>query len=103
MKYSQLMKQAEYREAREVAREINSSVRKAYKKELLGVKRYVDPRVKGVSTKYLDIDPQLAEALVKGISTVAGAVYKESGFKFNVGVVKSAGITSVRLTVKKAA
>lgn len=89
------MNQSEYAKAREFAAILNSVVKTEFIKELKGVKRYVDPRVKGVSTKYMDVDSQLADRLVKFISSIP---VPPDLFKVRVERVDKE-YTSVRLSV----
>jgi hypothetical protein len=98
MRYLELMSQPEYHKAREFAMFLNYVVRKEFKEPLMGVKRYVDPRVKGVSTKYIDIDGLLAEELVKFIKNIP---IPTDQFKVSVDRVDKE-YTSLRLTVKAA-
>jgi hypothetical protein len=93
--YFELMSQPEYMKAREFAMFLNYLVRRDFKHQLRGVKRYVDPRVKGVSTKYVDVDPQLADELVEFISRIP---VPPAMFKVRVERVDKE-YTSVRLSV----
>lgn len=97
MKYKTLMSQPEYAKAREFAAILNSVVKTKFIKELKGVKRYVDPRVKGVSTKYMDVDELLANRLVKFISDLP---IPEGLFKIRAERVNKGYYTSVRLSVQ---
>lgn len=98
MRYYALMSQPEYHKAREFAMFLNYLIRRDFKRELLGVKRYVDPRVKGVSTKYIAIDVLLVEKLVEYIKRIP---IPTGMFKVSVDRVDK-GYTSLRLTVKAA-
>jgi len=98
MKYFELMGQPEYHKAREFAMFLNYLIRRDFKRELLGVKRYVDPRVNGVSTKYIDVDGLLVEELVKYIKRIP---IPTGMFKVSVDRVDKE-YTSLRLTVKAA-
>ena len=98
MRYYALMSQPEYHKAREFAMFLNYLIRRDFKQELLGVKRYVDPRVKGVSTKYIDVDGLLVEELVKYIKRIP---IPTGMFKVSVDRVEK-GYISLRLTVKAA-
>lgn len=98
MRYLELMSQPEYGKAREFAMFLNYLIRRDFKEELRGVKRYVDPRVKGVSTKYIDIDGLLVEELVKYIRRIP---IPTEMFKVSVDRVDKE-YTSLRLTVKAA-
>jgi hypothetical protein len=98
MRYLELMSQPEYHKAREFAMFLNHLIRRDFKQELLGVKRYVDPRVNGVSTKYIDIDGLLVEELVEYIRRIP---IPTDQFKVSVDRVDKE-YTSLRLTVKAA-
>ena len=98
MRYYALMSQPEYHKAREFAMFLNYLIRRDFKRELLGVKRYVDPRVNGVSTKYIAIDGLLVEKLVEYIKRIP---IPTGMFKVSVDRVEK-GYTSLRLTVKAA-
>ena len=98
MRYYALMSQPEYHKAREFAMFLNYLIRRDFKQELLGVKRYVDPRVKGVSTKYIAIDGLLVEKLVEYIKRIP---IPTGMFKVSADRVDK-GYTSLRLTVKAA-
>ena len=98
MRYYALMSQPEYHKAREFAMFLNYLIRRDFKRELLGVKRYVDPRVKGVSTKYIDVDGLLVEKLVEYVKRIP---IPTGMFKVSVDRVEK-GYTSLRLTVKAA-
>ena len=98
MRYYALMSQPEYHKAREFAMFLNYLIRRDFKQELLGVKRYVDPRVKGVSTKYIDVDGLLVEKLVEYVKRIP---IPTGMFKVSVDRVDK-GYTSLRLTVKAA-
>lgn len=104
MNYTTLMKQSEYAQAREIAKVLNEAIRKEFKSELRGVKRYVDPRVKGVSTKYIDVDGPLADRLVKFINKLPIPVgaYKISAERVYGNSLYTGGYNSVRLSVKAA-
>mgnify|MGYP003652734824 CR=1 FL=1 len=97
MRYYALMSQPSYDECRIHAARYNKVLRLVFRDELKGVKRYVDPRVNGVSTKYMSVPIELADRLqllVKGIPEQAGFIVKVERL--------DKGYSSLRITVKAA-
>jgi hypothetical protein len=97
MRYYALMSQPSYDKCRAHAAVFNKVLRGVFKEELKGIKRYVDPRVNGASTKYMSIPIKLADRmqlLVKGIPEQAGFIVKVERV--------DKGYSSLRITVKAA-
>jgi hypothetical protein len=91
------MSQPTYHECRTVAAGFNKVLRGVFRDELKGVKRYVDPRVNGVSTKYMSIPSELADRL----QLLAKCIPEQAGFVVKVERVDK-GYSSLRITVKAA-
>ena len=97
MRYYALMNQPSYHECRTVAARFNKLLRGVFREDLKGVKRYVDPRVNGVSTKYMSIPSELVDR----VQFLANCIPEQAGFVVKVERVDK-GYSSLRITVKAA-
>ena len=97
MRYYALMNQPSYDTCRAHAAVFNKVLRGVFKEQLKGVKRYVDPRVNGVSTKYMSIPSELVDRL----QFLAKCIPEQPGFVVKVERVDK-GYSSLRITVKAA-